>query len=172
MKFHFTTTGYIYSRLIRWGLGEDCSHFAIEFDKIEGKPVVVESIVEKGVRECSSKKFLKENKVVHSLEYIGEHSIDSMFYDCVNMHAKESYDVSAILYWALAAIAKKSVGLEKPKENPWGSDRSKYCVEILDGCEILIKQYLGVNVSKIDWEMVSPMEAYKILRKSDKLRES
>lgn len=171
MKFLFTTTDKLYSRLIRWGLEEDCSHFAIQFD-LPTRSVIMESIIEKGVHRCDVEGFLKENKVIHSLEYVGDKYVDNLFYDCVYRHYNDRYDTTAIMFWALATAAKRTFHVKQPWYNPWDMDNKHYCVEVLDGSELLMAQYLGLDVSNVDWGMTSPHEAYDILRKSAMLIET
>lgn len=169
MKFLFTTTDHLYSKLIRWGLDEDCSHFAVQLD-MPTRSVIMESVIEKGVCSGSVEDFYKSNTVIHSLEYVGDKYVDSLFYDCVYRHYKERYDTTAIAFWALAAATKKLFGSKQPWYNPWDMENRHYCVEVLDGSELLMSQYLGIDTSLVEWGMTSPHECFEILKKSGKLK--
>lgn len=165
MRFLFTTTEKIGSRLIRWGLDEDCSHFALELT-LPTRKVIIESTMGVGVHRESVDQFLAENKVIHSLEYIGGEPVDQLWYDCANRHYGERYDTTAIAFWALAAAGKKFLGMKDPWYNPMDMDNRHYCVEVMDGSELLCSQYLGIDTTNVDWGCTSPHECYEILKKS------
>lgn len=114
---------------------------------------------------------MDRNRVVHTLEYVGDcKDIDRIFYDKMKCHDKDHYDTTAIAFWAVCAITKRLFNKDKPIENPWGKEDEHYCVEVLDGAELIIYQYLGIDVTAVDWEMTSPHQAYEILKLSNSLR--
>lgn len=169
MIFLFTKNNLIGSKAIRWGLGNDCSHFAIMFESPEA---VYESRLESGCGRDTVAAFLKRNRVVHSLELTKTDSVfeknlrDSLEKNSMNCR----YDSGAILFWAIAALGKRLFGLPLPQKNPWGKGGEHYCVEIIRGSEHILDDYLGTDFSSVDIEMTSPHMAYLKLRNSKKLR--
>ena len=81
----------------------------------------------------------------------------------------KKYDRGAIGFWAVAAIGKKLFGLPQPEKNPWGKRGEHYCVEVLRGSEKILDKYLGTSFAGRDLEMISPYQAYLILRESKRL---
>lgn len=166
MKFFFTKNGLPGSVAIRWGLGEDCSHMAIGFFDC-----VFESRMEEGARGSSYADFLRRNTIVHQLSTKNEdREWEMAVYNSVlkNCDGKR-YDKGAIAFWAVAALGKKLFGLPQPEKNPWGKRGEHYCVEIIRGSEGLLDKKLGTDFGKRDVEMISPYQAFQILRKSPAL---
>jgi hypothetical protein len=163
MRFYFTKNGLPGSKAIMWGLGEDCSHLAIGFDDF-----VIESRMGEGCGEAPKWEFLKRNKVVHTLTLKDpDPNWEASLLKSVRMNTKgKKYDKGAIAFWAAAALGKKLFGMAQPHKNPWGKKGEHYCVEILRGSEKILDGHLGTDLGKLDLEMLSPYQAYLVLKKS------
>jgi len=171
MKFLWTKNNLIGSKAIRWGLGEDCSHFAIMFESPEA---VFESRLESGCGRDTVSAFLKRNTVVHALEPVTKSVLfeRDLFRSLEKNALNCRYDSNAIFFWAVAAFGKRLFGMPLPQKNPWGSRGEHYCVEIIRGSESLIDNQFGTEFGLVDVEMTSPHMAYKMLSASKKLKKA
>lgn len=170
MIFIWSTNGKAGSRLIRWGLGHDCSHFAVGFfEEDEARAVVVESRLDGGVLVCPLSNFLHRNKVVHILQAPSTRSEDCALYDDLTKLTKGmSYDYPAILYWLWVGICRKFFGIEGLDKNLLDQENMLYCVEVLS----VLSHYLSeLGVEEDDFSMVAPHEAYELLSESGAFRE-
>ena len=145
MKFLWTKNNKPGSKLIQWGLGEDCSHFAIEYDGL-----VYESRLETGFSDSPLKDFLRRNTVVHTLA----HNASGTAALAVTLikHVKDQctgrdYDTNGIAWWTVWALKTKLFGGEPMTHNQWQNKHKFYCVEILKGSEQLIFDSLKVRIN-------------------------
>jgi hypothetical protein len=132
---------------------------------------VFESRMEEGARGSSLKDFLSRNTVVHTLTLKDpDPEWEMALYNSVikNCDGKR-YDKGAITFWAVAALGKKLFGLPQPEKNPWGKKGEHYCVEVIRGSEALLDKKLGTDFGTRDVEMISPYQAYLLLKKSPRL---
>ena len=96
IEFLWTTSNSIPSRLIRWGLSEDCSHFAIRFGD-----VVFQSYNGR-VNEDSYWDFKNQVTIVHRIRprSIPTSAIASIHKKLRETIGNSKYDFVAIFYWA------------------------------------------------------------------------
>ena len=159
------------SRVIRWGLGEPSSHFAMCF--FEDQPAcatVLESRLDNGVDTCSLKDFQSRNKIIHMLQcpMDGDQEADIFrnVYDSIN---GVQYDYPAILYWIYVGFMRKFFDKPLPKVNEMNRTEMMYCVEIIG----LLNEYLndlGIDLEDYDISMLSPEQIYFILYESEMFR--
>ena len=129
MKLLFTTSGKIGSKLIRWGTGCDCSHFAVSFDEGPTSGIVFHSHLE-GVNIAPYPWFIQQNKVIHSLSPIAAMDEEAIYQKMVNMFYGKPYDKLAFTYFAWSALKHKLFGSPWPVTNPWGESNAYLCTEI------------------------------------------
>lgn len=172
MRFLFSTSKKPVSKLIRWGLGTDCSHFALAFDEgPSGKGIVFHSRLQ-GVGIDWFSLWSKENKIIHALEFKEklEPEIEEMIYlSIVERYIGKPYDQGAFAYWSLMVLKKKLVGGGLPSRNLWGSKGSFLCTalaEALREAPINCPELVGVK----DLEILSPCSLFKILSTSPSLQ--
>ena len=171
MIFLWTKSSLPFSKLIRWGLKEDCSHFSIMFFEQYGqKSIVIESRLE-GVQEIRLSNFLAQHTVVHALQApLTEIEEQVLYLYFLRKIKGKKYDSWAMAYWIYAGIMYRFFGQRLPHKNAWGENELVYCVEIMQE----MREYLleiDVDLSDFDLEMTSPHGAYKILKESEYLRE-
>lgn len=166
MIFLWTTSDQIGSRLIKWGLEEDCSHFALAFFEHRGRSApLIESKAAHGVKLRWLGDFLEHNKVVHALKFpfeSGKQQAD-LFHHTSSEVIGIEYDKRGIAYWAIAGALKKFFGRPIPMTNKWGRNEQLYCVEIIEAMEEFMKT-LGIDLNTFDLEMTSPHMAYHLLK--------
>lgn len=172
MRFYFTKSNLAGSKFIRWGLGEDCSHFAMGFD-LPGfsQPQVVESRLDKGVFAHNLTGLLELNTIVHELRLREpDPSFEEKLFQSMMKHAVgRKYDAKAFYFWIAAGFVKRAFGSKLPHKNPWGTKRDHLCVEIIRGSELVLEEGLGMSLKGIDFEMTSPYGLLQILASSPRL---
>lgn len=172
MRFLFTKSNLWGSRLIRWGLGEDVSHVAVQLDLPNfGTPIVVESRLDQGVIASPLAAFLERNQIVHELVLdVPNAAFEELLYLSLQKNAVgRRYDQKGFAFWIAAVLAKKALGRKVPSTNPWGTRKDHLCVEIVRGSERVLEDGLGISLGEIDFEMTSPRGLMWILAKSPRL---
>ena len=171
MIFIWSTNEMIGSKIIRWGLSEPCSHFAIGFFETTSMATVLESRLSDGVSTVTYDSFKERNQIVHLLQadisYQDEINLFNWIYEATK---GVKYDRKAILFWVFVGLKMKILGSELPPRNKFNDDEMLYCVEVLEELEEYLLS-IGIDISEIDVSMVSPEMAYKLLKKSDHLRD-
>lgn len=166
MEFLFTTTDSWESKLIRWGLGVDCSHFAIRFGDI------VFHSYEGRIREDSYYDFSRQVRIVHTIKIPlsrSEEVISAITILQIMRTALtgKKYDFTAIYYWAWRGLLKKLTGRPIPRHNLWGKKNKFYCCEIVIPIIPELQKITGLKLNNIDWEMKSPHDMYEIFKQKE-----
>jgi hypothetical protein len=171
MLFCFTATKQPLSRAVRWGLGEDCSHFALVFDeRPEGYGLVLHSDL-MGVRLCWWNEFQKTHQLVHVLrpKYSLSLQQEESFYRAViSRFYGQPYDFRAFAYWAYCMALKKMANRPIPPVNAWGEPNAFLCTALAQALRDPVFQILKLNTLHTlpDFEMVSPHQLFLALCKS------
>jgi hypothetical protein len=159
LKILWVKSNLIGSRLIRWGLGIDCSHVALWFEDVR----LIYHSYGKGMHEVDPTEFFKINTTVHSIDLTcDEFAIYSEFSAAV---VDIEYDYSALAYLAWRGSLKKFLGVPFPQKNLLQHDSKYLCTEALyaffeiyakhTGEVILLQSQLAIN---------SPCEVYRYLK--------
>ena len=152
------------SRLIRWGTGSDCSHFAIGFHNIHLNDLVLESTYPEGFRTIPFNKWKVGKKIVHLIQVpIDPKTEYSLYVRCQQALSGKKYDEEAIAYWTTRIVLNKLLFIPMPDDNLWGKVNKIYCVEVLWA----IKDWLETQNIKFtkEIEMTSPHDAFEILKR-------
>ena len=169
MIFLWSTNNKIGSRLIRWGLDEPSSHFAVCFFE-DSFPTVIESRLDTGVREIGLKEFSDVNTIVHALQAPVTLDEEILFFnDIKNKTSGVGYDFPAILYWTYVGFMRKLFGIKQPRINIMDRSELLYCVEILELLDDYLQE-IGVDTSDVEYGMLSPEQAYVMLCQCENLR--
>ena len=105
----FTTSDYKFSRLARWALNSDCSHFAILMDR---KIVFHSNFAGAHIEPIQS--FLKMNHIIHRFQFNTLPTLqqeDELWLRLIDMNYGKPYDFGAMLFLGLNLIGKKLVNL-------------------------------------------------------------
>jgi hypothetical protein len=170
MKFLWTTSDKVGARLIRWGLGSDCSHFAICFDEDIGG--IVFHSHGKGPQLEWLGEFLKKNHVVHALTFKTPLALmdeEDIYRKLVASYSSNRYDYPALLWWAWRGFLNKLFGIPITKENHWQQRGMSLCTNLAGAVRWISKL---VEEQGRSLEMVSPHELYAIASNSDYLRQT
>ena len=117
MIFLWTKSNLVGSRLIRWGLDEPCSHFAVCFFEERGSTaLVLESTLEHGSAPCWLGDFLTRNNVVHALQAPVEsnRTADDLMHRIGGRLQGRKYDRNGVLFWSAMALRRKMFGTKIP----------------------------------------------------------
>lgn len=165
IEFLWTTTNEWESRLIKWGLNEDCSHFAIRFGDI------VFQSYEGRVREDTWWDFQKGKIIVHkAAPRVVLDSTSKMLHKKLrDSIGSSAYDFKAILYWGWRGLLKKIFGIPLPLKNRWGTSKNYYCVEIIDPIREELKKEFSIEWD-IESEMLSPHMFFELIKDNKNLK--
>lgn len=161
MRHLFTKSKKIGSKIISWGLNQDCSHYALQFFEWKGdESLVVESRWPHGIRIVRYKDFLAHNTIVHELWCNTELNDGILFPEVCRRLLGVKYDVAAMAYWFVVRLRQIWFGTPLPKYNRWGSDTHAYCCEILFMLDDELDDFDGTGR---DSDMVSPHDCWQLL---------
>jgi len=159
MKLIFTKSTAPLSILIRWGLKEPVSHFAIV---LEDKYVFHSNLLGTNLKWFAT--FKKHCEIVYSVEVPLQPNQEGVIWDSiVNQYDDHNYDFKAFLYFCWRGLLFRFFGKEFPKVNAWGEERSFLCTGLAKALTPeLFPQLLNVQ----DFEMMSPYKLYKLLEQA------
>lgn len=127
MKFLFTKSKAPFSVLLRWGLQEPVSHFAIEFDN---KIIFHSNFF--GTQINWSRTFKRKCDVVYEIVYpLPLYEEEAMYQAVLDSYDGRPYDWKGFLYFLWRVVLFKLLGTPLPEKNAWQSDTSDLCIEIL-----------------------------------------
>lgn len=156
----FTTSDYKFSRLARWALGSDCSHFAINMDN----GLVFHSNF-LGVHIEPYSVFMQKNKVIHSLTFKTPLRIsreERVYQKLIRLDYGKGYDFGAMFFLGLNLIAKKIFNLPLAKNNLWQDKDLLICTELYSSLlELELDTITFPKVEKLT--MTKPHELFLVL---------
>jgi hypothetical protein len=149
------------SRLIRWGLGEPVSHFAIRFHI----PGVIYHAYGRGILRVDPADF--HNEIVETIALPAtdaeEILCEQFFKNCTGYQA---YDYPALLYFTWRVALKKFFGVAMPPLNAWNVDDYDICTELAYMLGEAYAQYCGKMIlpEGYDLAIVSPWQLGNLLK--------
>lgn len=159
------------SWLIRWGLKEKSSHFAICFFEEFGDNAIVAEARFDGTQISWLGDFKSKHSIVHALQAPLLDYEESDLYNLISGQIRgKNYDKPAFFYWIWAGLAYRFGGKRLPKRNPIGRDEMILCIEVLGKLRDYLEK-IGVFLDDIDLEMTSPEQAYILLEENKFLRD-
>jgi len=171
VHFLFTKSGKIGSKLIRWGLHEDSSHFAIGFDiGPDNRGVIFHSHFH-GLRIDWAADFLSKNEVVYNLTPVFSLKLEAeeRLYQSVVKNYGSRYDFKGFIFFTLAAIGQRFFGRKVRKTNPWGDRKDLLCTEVAEQMRHELQDIFGVTVPETNG-VLSPDRLYFLLKASQLLK--
>lgn len=129
MKLVWTKSNRILSKLIRWGLGVDCSHFLIVFESPAGGLCFESNLL------GTHPKFWKTDKktltIVHQIDLPLSVEVEDHVWDVVvDKYDGKGYDYYAFAYFAWRVLLKKCFNIAMPPKNKWAQNGSFLCDEV------------------------------------------
>lgn len=146
------------SKLIRWGLGQTCSHFIIAFD---------DAICFHSYMTGCDLEFLDTIKERAEIVYeiplsLSQEDEELIYQNLVKRFYKKRYDYLALLYFIYRGILYKLFKSPIPTHNAWGRKNSFLCTEVAYCLPYKVLPF------KSDLAMTSPDELYKLISESIK----
>ncbi len=138
------------SQLIRWGLNEPVSHFAIILDD----KIVFQSNFF-GTRLCWKKKFLNHSTIVFKKELSLSSEQEEAVYNELVLLDGHPYDFLALFYFIWRGFLWRFLGLQFPKSNLLGQKTAFLCTELAKSLTSALKIELPDNL-----DMLSPYRLY------------
>ena len=159
------------SKVIRWGLDSDCSHFAVAFDEGEANAFFARGITfhsyGSGTQIVWLKTFLETYEIIHAIEPVKKLSLEeeeSVYQAVLAAEDGRDYDYPAIGWFVWRALLAK-IGYRKiDGYNRWQRDSARLCT----GVAPTILKALGVELKVDDPEMVPPHDLYEMLKRTGK----
>ena len=154
MKLLFVRSQLLGSKLIRWGLRESCSHFAVEFGDLG---VVFESKLQGGAQIHKIEEFHRTHETVHTLAFTYPQDTDAVFQTMMKKFLGDRYDFYAFFFWCKCVLANRLFGTPIPKKNLWAKHGYNMCTELASGIEWI---RLWAEATGTDLEMIGPETLY------------
>jgi len=153
------------SKLIRWGLSEDVSHFACAFFVSKDKGLVVHQKLH-GFSIDWLPKWRDKNDVVFSLKpkEADKERDRKILHGIMNRFYGTRYDALGFLYFTWRAFLYKFFGVGLPVKNKWSEEEEPLCTGI---AKILQDaQPLWFFRSVRDFDIVTPQRLFNNMRSS------
>lgn len=166
MKLLFVKSNQIGSKLIRAGLQEDSSHFAVCFDdQAKGSGIVFESNAKGAVLSWFGH-FKKTHYLVHALSFKEPMSLEAeeeIYRSMLVQYSGQGYDWRALGYWILQVIGNRVLGLPIAKQNVWQQAGYNLCTGLAGGIPCIAG---WAKENGVDLEMIGPTSLYLRLLRS------
>ena len=161
MRLYFTKSQKPLSRLIRWGLNEPCSHFAIGFSD---RLLFQSNLLGTGIEWLP--RFLNEQTVVYEIVIPMDEDVQDRIYDRIMpIWDGWPYDWKAFLFLGWRAALKKFFGRPFPAKNPWQDKKAYLCVGLVRALDTdEVPDWLRVAVRNVGDDSVFPYGLYQSLR--------
>jgi hypothetical protein len=143
----------LFSKAIKWALGEPCSHFAIEFDD----NIVFHSNFF-GTHVQFSKSFYKKATLERKIDISSSLLKEEDVYQRLAGLEGEPYDWGGFLYFAWRALLFKILGKPLPGTNSWAVTGANLCIEVYKP----IGELLGFEINGLS--ITSPFQLYLTLK--------
>jgi hypothetical protein len=177
LKLLWVHSNKIGSKLIRWGLDTDCSHFAICFDEGQIDDPLSETEIDKGIAFHSYgsgtqltwlKSFIRKNYVVHALEPREELTLaqeEAVYKAILESEADRPYDYAALAWFGWRAALYKFLGWEIGGPNRWQHPEARLCTGIAPA----VLKAVGIPDAILagqDIELLPPHRLFTLLQSS------
>jgi hypothetical protein len=149
------------SKIIRWGLEEESSHFCIAHKHSKtGKHILVHQRLMGGFELDWLPAWLKTNEVVYSLEpkEITHYESSLIFEALANEFSETDYDHGAFLYFSYRAALRKFTGKQLPRRNQWGSNKDPLCTGYARVLQKMRPEWFSSSLP--DFDIVTPDALY------------
>ena len=166
MKLLFVKSNKVGSRVIRWGLRSDCSHFAVCFDEDSLGSGIVFHSYGLGTKLEWLGEFDKHFEVVHALEFKTKLAVcdeETIYQRLLQLYSGKRYDYPALAWWTWRALLNRLFGVPIGVKNRWSVEGMLLCTAVAGGIE-WIKKYCSEK--NVDLEMIPPHDLYDLLAES------
>jgi hypothetical protein len=167
MIFIGSKSNKIGSRAIRWGRGDNVSHFSVMFfDNL-----MIESRGKHGVHPIWLERFLENgNEIVTAVKWDVPRELELVLYRKIRDElATTKYDYNGIFWLGAWGLLRKAGLIKKaPKNNQWGDGEKQFCVEVVQPILAKLQQQTGFTVEK-ELEAYWPQELLNLLAENSKL---
>lgn len=155
MKLIWTKSSKPLSILIRWGLTEPVSHFAIVFDNF----LVFQSNL-LGVGLAVYSDFVKHCEVVYSVDVeLPLQEEEAIYKSIIPLFVGRAYDWKAFAYFCYRGFLQKVFRIPIPKISPFNtnSNKTEICVELI---KALPEWMVPPSLRSADMSILSPYTVY------------
>jgi len=170
VKLLFVRSNKIGSRIIRWALRDDVSHFAVCFDEKErletrGSGIVFHSEATGAKLEWMGE-FIKSHQFVHALSFktpVTGLDEESIYQGMLETYSGQGYDFKALAFWIWRGILWRGFGRPLPAKNLWAVNGYNLCTGVAGGVKWI---RAWAKDRGIDLEMIGPGELHRRLEQT------
>ena len=161
MEFIWTKSSAFGSKVIRWGLDEPVSHFAIRCNKF-----IIESDFDGFSIESIYKFENSKRKIELTLKPkdISKEMEDIILTKLIELFRDQEYDFGAYGYFAYRAFLRKFFRIPLPKKNLWADNQKPLCTGVAEAIQIIKPEWFSEEIKEFD--IVSPYSLYKNMKNS------
>lgn len=171
MKFLFVRSSKLWSKIIRWGLSSDCSHFAVCFDEeAKGSGIIFHSTFS-GTKLEWFGEFKKHHTIMHAITFKSPLTLpeeENLYLHMLAKYSGQKYDFYAFLFWTWRCLLHKLFKLPFPKKNYWAMQSMNLCTALASGVDVIEEK---AKEKQIDLEMIAPHKLYELLLEIDAFTE-
>jgi hypothetical protein len=163
MKLLFVKANKVGSRIIRWGLKSNCSHFAVCFDEDEEGGGIVFHSYGSGPQLGWFEDFLDNYEVVYALSFKTEMPLaeeESIYKGLIRQYRKQWYDYAALCWWVWRGILFRFFKVPFPAKNAWSKNGYALCTALAGGFKWIDA---WAKETGTDLEMIAPGTLYAAL---------
>ena len=146
--------------VVKWGLGEDCSHFGLEFSS-----GWVSHWTVGGYRFEKQEKFYETRKIVHAIHHKLPGAAEVYIYNKLNdKHAPKRYDWYYVMWLFWNSINRVLFKIPIPKTGTSDSKNALICHEAI---ELVPKEFLPKFYQSIDFNQEAintPHRLYEVIK--------
>jgi len=159
------------SKLIRWGLSEETSHFACAFFATKDKGLVVHQKLH-GFTINWLPRWKKENEIVFALQpKSDDRSRDrNILHAVMNTFSGTKYDIPGFIYFSWRAFLYKFFQVALPTENKWSREEHPLCTGIAKIIEEVAPDWFSKPVK--DFDIVTPQRLFNNMRSSGRFEDA
>lgn len=155
MTIIWTKSNMPISKLICWGLNEDCSHVAIVFSS---GWVVHSNLV--GVHATWFKTLRKSSQIVHAIQIdLAPEKEEEIIKFIMNNHDSDQYGWGEFFYFTWRGLLHRLFRTPFPKTGRWGKNKNVLCTEII---KLLPDEIMPSFIKNRDLGIISPYHVYRL----------
>lgn len=155
------------SKLIRWGLDEEMSHFAMCFFPQYGG-IVLEQVISGGFTVSWLPHYAKKNKIIYSLrpKKLSHQDEVKLFIATMEKFSGTKYDFGSFMYFCWRAFLRKFFKKPLPQVSQWGREDDTLCTGLAKVIQCIFPDWLSKKID--DFEVVTPGRLLHNLESSNK----
>lgn len=167
MRLLWSESPNVVDKIIKLVTGEDCGHFAILFESVNGTGVIFESNL-LGTHPSFYNTWIKNRNIVHQMDFTLDAATEDKLWDVwVSNFDGRGYDFLGCIYCGMMKLRYRLFKIPVPKVNKWAKSGAYFCDVIYQ----IVAGMPGIPAMPVELnEMSSPHDVWLFLKANqDKL---